>query len=293
MKKTYLLLLLSFFVLRAFAGDSTLTKFEIRPSATDTTIRNCGQALHLVVYNKSAKQGKLLLFMTGTGGIANKGPKDFFHTVVEQGYRLISISFIDTPAVAQVCHGDTIVKDSNCADEFRMRRMYGKDLDFNHINDGPHDAIVYRFVKLLQYLIKTDKDGNWGKYLDDNGNPKWSEIAVSGQSQGGGMAQYLGKHEMVYRVISFSGGWDFSGKDRIAHWYFSSNITPPDAWYGTYNVKEDAASLILQSYNALKIPKSHIYGLDLPVRDGRKAHTEGIGNPAYKQTWIEMLGKGN
>ncbi len=269
----------------------SLVSLKVIPSETDFSIVN-GNDPHLVMYYRKAKQGKLLLFMTGTGGFAAKGPADFYKTTIDQGYRLISLSYVDTPAVSQVCIDANLKQDSNCAEEFRMKRIYGKTGTFSLINDKKQDAMVNRLVKLLQYLAIHDKDGNWDKYLD-NGAPKWSEIAVSGQSQGGGMAEYLGKHEHVYKVISFSGGWDWAAKNRIAHWYYTSNVTPADSWYGTYNVNEPTAEVILQTYNALGIPKANIYALDLPVRSDRKAHVEGISNPAYKQKWIEMLGKGN
>src|SRR6185437_7064185 len=265
---------------------NAFTTFEIKPSETDASITS-EDVPHLVMFNPKAKQGKLLLFMTGTGGIANKGPKDFYNTVVEQGYVLISLSYIDVPAVAQICHDTNLDKDPNCADEFRMKRIYGTG-DFSLIDDKPQDAIVNRLTKLLVYLSAHHKEVDWTQYLD-NGQPKWSEIAVCGQSQGGGMAEYLGKHEVVYRVISFSGGWDWSAKDKIAKWYATSNKTPANAWYGTYNVKEATADVILKTYQALAMPATHIYGLDLPVRDVRKAHVEGVANPAYKPKWIEML----
>ena len=171
-------------------------------------------------------------------------------------------------------------------------RMYG-DKPFNLIKDESHDAIVKRFVKLLNYLIVNEPDANWGQYLDHE-KPKWNQIALAGQSQGGGMSEFLGQHEMVARVISFSGGWDYSAKGgKIANWYSKKNITPPDVWYGTYNVAEPTANVLLKTYQALLIPANHIYALNLPVREGKKAHTEGVGNPEYKSKWIEMLGKGN
>ncbi len=268
--------------------DGNYTRFEIKPSATDKTITN-GDDPHLVLYDKTAKQGKLMVFLQGTGGVAVNGPKDYFNTVLEQGYRLISLSYVDIPAVAQVCNGDNLAADSNCADEFRLKRIYGKG-SFSLINDQPQDAIVNRLLRLLQYLAINDKSGNWEQYLD-NGNLKWGEIAFSGQSQGGGMSEYIGKHQLVYKVISFSGGWDWSAKGRIANWYATPNVTPPDAWYGTYNVNEPTADVIMKHLNALGIPQGHIYAMHLPVRDGRTAHGEGIGNPAYKPKWIEMLGK--
>ena len=265
-------------------------EYQIKPSLTDKSITNA-DVPHLVLYDPKAKHGKLMVFLTGTGGIAAKGPRDYFNTAIEQGYRLISLSYLDEPAVAQICTGNNLDADPDCADEFRMKRIYGTGT-FSLISDQPQDAIVNRLIKLLQYLTLNDPGENWEQYLE-NDSLKWSEIAFSGQSQGGGMSEYIGKHQMVYKVISFSGGWDWSGERRIANWYATSNITPPDSWFGTYNVNEPTANVILKHYNALKIPPGHIYAFDLAVRDGGKAHGEGISNPAYKPKWIEMLGKGN
>lgn len=270
--------------------DSLYTVFKIKPSETDTSIKN-GDGPHLVVYDKKAKQGKLMIFLTGTGGVAVKGPHAYYQTVVEQGYRLISLSYIDVPAVAQVCTGDTLKNEPDCAAAFREKRIYGKG-SFPYIIDKPQDAIVNRLIKLLQYLSHHDKDGNWGQYLTGD-SLKWGEIAFSGQSQGGGMSEYIGKHEKVYKIISFSGGWDWSAKKKIANWYGTPDVTPHDAWYGTYNVNEPAAKYILAHLQAEEVPEGHTYGLDLPVRENMMAHSEGVANSAYKPKWIEMLGRGN
>jgi hypothetical protein len=262
----------------------------IEPSKTDSRIMEANTP-HFVAYNPSAKQGKLLLFLPGTGGIASKGPNDFFRTAIQQGYYVINLSYINTPAIAQICIGNTLSENSNCAEEFRIRRVYG-DNDFSLVTDEPHDAIINRLTKLLVYLSENDKKGKWNRYIKD-GKPKWEEIALAGQSQGGGMAAFIAKRERVARVIDFSGGWDFSANNKIADWYSKSSVTPPDRWFGTYHVKEPTAEIIIETYQALNIPKNHIYAFDLEVPDGAKAHSNGIRNVAYTDKWIALLGKGN
>ena len=263
---------------------------HIEPSKTDSTISEANSP-HLVVYNPEAKQGKLLFFMPGTGGIALKGPKKLFATAVNQGYHVINISYINTPAVAQICRGKVLAENSNCTEEFRTRRIYGNN-NFSLIDDAPQDAIVNRLTKLLIYLSEHDKTGNWDTYLE-NGAPKWSEIAVSGQSQGGGMAAFIAKEQLVSRVVDFSGGWDYSDKPKIAKWYYSPSVTPSDVWYGTYHVTEPAAKIIRESYEAMGIPENHIYPFNLPVPEGKKGHSNGVRNIGYVNDWIELLGKGN
>lgn len=286
------LLTLTVFFHYAFTAkfDTKYTRFEIKPSRTDTSIKNADEP-HLVLYNPKTTQGKLMVYLPGTGGIAAKGPEDYFNTVVEQGYRLISLSYNDEPSAAEVCNGRSLVEDSNCAEKFHWRRIYGEG-PFDKIKDQPQDAIIPRLVKLLKYLTEKDKKGNW-EYYFNNGKLRWGDIAFSGQSQGGGMAEFIAKHESVYKIISFSGGWDWSLDGRIANWYSSKNKTPPDVWFGTYNVKETNGGVLLKQYKATGIPNGHIYAFDLPVGKGTTPHTDGIRNLAYRPQWIEMLGRGN
>lgn len=297
MIKPFVLLLISNFVILTTISAQDPAQFPepnvvltIEPSKTDARI-TAADTPHFIVYDRAAKQGKLLLFLPGTNGIATRGPKNLFYTAVQQGYYVINLSYINTPAIARICKGPNLVANSDCAKEFRNRRVYG-DTTFTLINDAPYDAIVNRLTKLLVYLSKHDQKGNWDHYLE-NGKPKWEEIALAGQSQGGGMAAFIAKRKHVARVIDFSGGWDYSEKGRIADWYFESSVTPLDRWYGTYHVQEPTATTILETYRAMNIPRKNIYAFDLEVPKGKKAHSNGVRNEGYKDYWIAMLGKGN
>ena len=268
--------------------SETSIRFEIMPSATDPRIKEADTP-HAVSYNPGIKQGKLLLFIPGTGGDARKGPTAFFTTAIEQGYRVINLSYINTPAIIQICRNENLANCAECAELFRHYRIYG-DNNFSLVDDQPHDAIINRFTKLLKYLVEFDKPGNWGMYLE-NGTLKWDQIVFTGQSQGGGMAIYIAKKVVVAKVIAFSAGWDHANKDEIAKWYFNPGVTPSERLYGTYNVAEKMAKVIDETYRAMAIPDGHIHGLNLPF--AKKAHSDGVKNPAYKQIWIEMLGIGN
>ncbi len=281
--------------------DSTPYKIiEVHPSSTDPEITYWDTA-HVAYYDPAISNNKLMLWLTGTNGTTSNIPRDFFVTALEQGYRIIALSFISVPAVASICRGAYLDNNSDCAAEFRRRRIYG-DNDFSMIPDQPHDAIIPRFVKLLQYLSGADPDANWQLYLDEGMNkPQWSKIVISGQSQGGGMGQYIAQYEKLDRVISFSGGWDYSNSDskKIADWYFNENVTPMEKWYATYNVNENTANIIKEICIALQIPSAQVFALDKPLRDNSSLagksnpyHGDGLHNSAYRPVWIEMLGSG-
>jgi hypothetical protein len=265
-------------------------QLKIKPSKTDPAIKVFNSP-HLVLYDPTIKQGNLLLFLPGTNGEADKGPADFFAAAIQLGYRVISLSYIDTPAIWRTCTTERLAQNANCAEECRIKRIYGENTT-SLISDEPQDAIMNRFVKLLIYLENSDKKGNWGMYLENN-IPKWNQIAVTGQSQGGSMAAFIAKRELVARIISFSGGSDHSSKNKIAGWFFQKSVTPPDRWYGVYHVAEPTAAMIAKTYKAMGIPDDHIFPLNLEVRPGKKPHGEGITNIAYKRQWIELLGIGN
>lgn len=274
---------------------------KVRPSETNTAI-HAWDTVHIVYYDPQVKNNKILLWLTGTNGTTKNVPAAFFNTALEQGYKVVSLSFISMPAVAQVCVGTTLNGFSDCAAEFRRKRIYG-DNNFSLINDEPQDAIIPRFVKLLQWLVKHDAAGNWQQYLDASfTKPVWNKIAIAGQSQGGGMAQFIGKQETLARVISFSGGWDYadSKEKKIAGWYFNKNATALDNCYATYHIHEMAAIQLAEICTALQLPTGHVFALDKPLMSETNTvrnspnpyHGEGIRNITYRPIWITMLGSG-
>jgi hypothetical protein len=267
------------------AADSVRTTVE--PKTVDAHVTG-GLEPHVVAYDPQVADAELLVFLPGTGGHPEAGPKHFYDTVIEQHYRLISLSYIDDQAIAQICPGQ---RDASCSIKVRTKRTFGDDTT-DLIADTPADAIVTRLAELLAYLAKTQPNAGWDAYLD-HGAPRWSRIALAGQSQGGGMAELIAKRDAVARVLTFSGGWD-SGADAkdVAGWYSDKSVTPAERWFGTYNVAEEHAKAIARTYKALGIPAEHVFALDKPVPDGANPHPQGVVNPAYKPIWVEMLGDG-
>ncbi len=281
--------LLMLFTASASTAGAAGSMLTVKPSVTDARI-TASDFPHVVISGQAAKPGNVLLYLPGTGG-RPPGPLPFLNRAVERGYRVISLSYVDTPAVAQVCVGATLLGDPECARKFRQKRIYGDDATM-FISDSPQDSIMNRFEKLLRYLVAADPQGQWNQYLD-NDSPIWSRVAVAGQSQGGGMAEFIAQRQVVARVIAFSGGWDLSRPGEVAGWYFDKSVTPRDRWYGTYHVAEPTANLLSRTYTALGVPAEHTFALNLPVRRGMSAHVEGIANPAYQHVWDQLLGSGS
>jgi len=257
---------------------------DIAPALTDPRIR-ADEPPHYVAYARGPAPAPILVWLPGTGGHPHASA--FEDTALAAGYRVLALSYVDEPAVAQVCRGAALVTDRDCAAHFRRKRLFGDDVS-SLIADAPQDAIVSRLSMLLRYLARTDPAGDWQQYLQDE-QPRWDRIALAGQSQGGGMAAFLAKRQAVARVIVFSGGWDYSARGRIAAWYSEPSRTPPERWFGTYHASEPNAATIARTYEALGIPPAHQLRLNGEVRAGKTAHGEGASNPQYRELWLAML----
>ncbi|SHL76527.1 hypothetical protein SAMN05444360_104110 [Chryseobacterium carnipullorum] len=271
---------------------------HVKPSQADPSVYQWDHD-HIVYYDGAIKNNKVLLWLTGTGGTTRNVPAEFFKTALNQGYRIVALSFITDPGVSQICIGPKLDVDVNCAAKFRRQRIYG-DTSFPDIPDQYQDAIIPRLIKLFKYLSINDPGGQWSQYLNQStGRPAWSKIAVGGQSQGGGMAEFIAKNASVARVISFSGGWDYSNSrtKQIAGWYSQQFVTPLSNIYAAYHVKEIASQQLAAKCKAMRIPSGNLFVGNQNVSStninySNPYHVESLSNPVYKASWIKMLGSG-
>ena len=280
-------------------APSRLITYHIAPSTADPAIHRF-DAPHYVVFDSAARpDSPLLVFMPGTGG-RPQNASDFENFAARQGYRVIGLEYVDEPAVQQICPRNP---DPQCAEKVRRKRIYGDDAT-SLIDDTAEESITTRLTKLLMLLDREHPEQGWSRYLE-HGQPNWTRIAVSGLSQGAGMAAYIAQRTAVARVILFSSPWDSYGpRHTLAPWVTRGNgATPADRWYAAYHRRENTADLITHAYAALRIPPGHIHPLTLePARmaSANPYHASVVANgstprkpdgtPAYLDDWHAMLG---
>jgi hypothetical protein len=268
----------------------------IKPSDTDPAIKRFDR-VHYVLFNQATPPtANLLVFLPGTFG-KPPGPTAFLHAAADAGYRVISLDYNDEPAVNVYCPR----KAPACSSNFRRMRIYGDgiSIDPSFDNSGA-ESIVNRLVKLLMYLDREDPQQGWSSYLD-NGMPSWSRIALTGQSQGAGMAAYVAKGHTLARVILFSSPWDFvapNGKfQMMAPWLAMPAATPSERWFGGYHQREIEGDLLAKSFAALRIPPQNIRAYKGGLPASHKAgqdnpfHFEALTNPAYAEDRAFFLGR--
>ena len=103
------------------------------------------------------------------------------------------------------------------------------------------------------------------------------------------MAEFIAKTKKVNRIISFSGGTDYSKTGKIAQWYYSSSKTPSSRWFGVYHAEEHKADVLASSFSVMEIPADHTFVLDLEVPKKKDPKFQGVRNTAYRETWKTLL----
>jgi dienelactone hydrolase len=272
--------------------DSKVT-YYIKPSDTDSDILHFDMN-NVVLFTRLTKSQDLLVYLPGTNG-KPVAVMTFLEVAANSGFRVISLAYDDKPSVAQACFQDV---NPECDEQVRQKRIFGDDVTKN-IDDSGSEAIVNRLVKLLQKLQRDHSDQNWGAYLS-NGEPNWGRIVISGHSQGGGMAAFIGKQKSVARVVIFSGGWDAQEDDSFglplsptkpAAWLKRSSVTPIANWFAAYHEKEAMAERLALAYQLMGIPSGQIRTIQRAPHKGENFHTSVIRNEENWADWAFLIGR--
>ena len=278
-------------VLLTHPAAAAVKVYELKPP-TGALAGDFDAPSYALIDPTKAADAPLVVFLPGTGG-RPRNVAALLGVVVGQGYRAIGLEYDDEPAVSQVCPKDP---DPDCSERFRQMRVDGTG-GSGAVHNPPAEAITARLVALLRRLDADNPGEGWGRYLDGD-QPRWSEIVVSGLSQGAGMAAYIAKHHAVRRAVLFSSPWDTTGLDRRpAPWLSGPSATPPERWWAEYHRRELTVGLIRNAYAALRIPPDHVLVFDHEAPAGAAArspnpnHGMTVKDETYAPQWRILYGK--
>ena len=206
------------------------------PPPTSTTQSNITAAV-----DNAASKG-LVVFLPGT----YLQPSDYSHIVAEfshHGFHALGL-FYPSAEGQNGCgasRASAHPTDLNCTATERFKVLTGAD-NGGHTNITAADSIVNRVAKALAFLGPP-----WSDYLDaETKAVRWSDVIISGHSNGADHAGFLSKNFNVSRALMFAGPNDNVGARGLdlyyppAPWVFrnwTSNVTgqtatPPGRLYG-------------------------------------------------------------
>jgi hypothetical protein len=234
----------------------------IRADLTDPAIdyeavNNVQQAEHYVWLAAPGRPDpKLLVFMPGT---LNR-PID--NQLVQQeaaslGYDVIGLMYQNNVGVDNICR-NLVNRPTHpdCSGDTRLEILTGDNYAQSKVDVSPANSIDHRLTALLEYLSDDRKfpGEKWSGYLevgsDGKRTPKWSQIAVAGQSQGAGQAALIGKLREVARVVMFSGPPDERIPGEVDSWV-AIGVTPADRYFALYHENDHLVRGIRANLTAL------------------------------------------
>ncbi|MHA2365819.1 MAG: BPSS1187 family protein [Candidatus Hodarchaeales archaeon] len=212
------------------SNDNSNIILQIQPNVTDPMIDGLSFN-NYVVLNKSVTSKNILwIHFSGAGG----NPVDytlFLQEAANQGYHTIGLGWESRYSLNLNCLSDP---DLSCYDYIRLEIYDG--INRTHkcdVSDNPANSILNRLIKILIYLDEQYPNDGWEKYLDSESYPKWSNIALSGHSFGGGQAGIISQMYSVARVVFFAAPEDWNAmQEEYANWINQSFATPSERMYG-------------------------------------------------------------
>jgi len=238
----------------ASAEPAPLVPRIIAPQATDPAIDwvpavNPQFNHHYVWLDPSAPpRSKLFVFLAGTGA-RPRGYQLVQQEAARLGYYVIGLMYKNNVAVGDACPG---TPDPDCSGNMRLEIIDGVDRS-SFVDVNPANSIDNRLTKLLLYLDAQYPEERWSRFLKD-GEPKWSQIAIGGHSQGAGQAALIGKIRHVNRVVMFSGPRDRRSPDLVDAW-ISIGETPAANYFGLFHQRDDLVSAIIANFGGFDMDR--------------------------------------
>lgn len=270
----------------------TVETHALAPSDTDPALSSSERPHHWAEPTGTAV-GKLFVFFPGTGA----APEDYRHLLrnaAAGGYHALGLTYVNDQALIELCPGSD---DPDCHEHVRREVIFGEDTT-ELVEVGPADSIQNRLVRALEHL-------GWHGFLEA-GQPRWSDIAVAGHSQGGGHAAMIASTYPVHRAVLFAA-------TEPAAWTLRPTATLPDRLWAFAHTEDRLTTGVQRSWQNLGIPGeptlvdgsappfggSHRLLSSLPFVDGQSAHNAPVvdfatpfdgDQPRYRDVWCHVIG---
>ncbi len=187
-----------------------VTVHAIRPTPVDPLVTGPDSPNLAMVGRASHFNGRLLVFLPGTGGQPGCCQL-FLRAAVSLGYHAIGLTYNNQTAVGARC-----LNDLSCFGTVRRNEFDGADPSA-FISLPARDGIEHRLASLLSYLAAHYPREGWRHFLAHR-LPNWRLIVMSGHSQGGGEAAFIGTIKPLRGVVSLSSPPDTNLSHIAATW---------------------------------------------------------------------------
>mgnify|MGYP001168933822 FL=1 len=204
----------------AEAGSTgELIQYVISGNEADPRVSSGVAPNYVYLDTRVAPQNRLLVHLPGSFGNPSKAQR-FLEVAAGTGVHVVGLKYNNSPTIGALCRN----QPPSCYETVRLDIIYGNGMRI----DEAH-SIVSRLSYLLSVLDERAPEEGWGQFLDGDA-PRWSKIALSGHSQGGGHAALIARDHVLDRVILFNSPTD-AGNGLPVPWLLEPHLTPDASYF--------------------------------------------------------------
>jgi hypothetical protein len=264
-------------------GQNPLKVYEVKAYTTDPAISK-ESGTHLCYTNTDVTSRKTLVLHLIDNTESTKSIQYFPKMAANNGFNVIVLDYKNDIAANKACKNSD---DPNVFENFRKEIIEGRDYSA-FVNVDSVNSINNRVIKLLKYLHKTHPKEGWNIFFTGN-VINWTNIIVSGHSQGGGTAAVIAQYNRVKRVLLFAAPSDYSDYyKKHAKWTYRAHITPASDYYAFSALYDRQVDFSIQYQQWINLGLKE-FGDTLSV--DRKTYLEKNSHMLYtKQSVFGMVG---
>ena len=207
---------------------------EIRSNVTDPNIA-IETYKHNIFYNPTATDYKTLLVHLPGSFDAPLNTQLFPSYAANWGFHAIGLRYKNSVAAKSACEDS---EDPNCFANYRKEIIEGVDVS-DKVDVDSDNSIENRLLKLIIHLHSENPNDGWGEFIA-NGELAWGKIIISGHSQGGGHAAYIGLSKPLKRILMFASPNDYSKHfDAPASWPSTTPTADISGYYAFGSLNDD------------------------------------------------------
>jgi hypothetical protein len=248
--------------------DPKLHEFVLDPHELDPSVKDSLETEYADLDTRAAPLGKLVIFL---GGYTNPPVawRDHGKKLAEFGFHAV------LPAYNNRWSGCT---GADCDRNTRWEALVGEDVS-SAIVASRADSAEGRVVTILKHLATADPGGDWGYYLDAEGNLLYDRAIIAGISHGAASTGVYASRRGFFRAVMHSGGWGNPG---------ANPLTPVSEWFGFAHTADDSFDPIVKSWDDAKMlgSRTSIDGQSPPYGGAHKLITSEASDYPHGSTAV-------
>jgi hypothetical protein len=202
-------------------ANPSLHSFRFRPSEADPMASRRDETQAALLDTRAPQlRGKLVVTLSGVGGAP--GPMNVANFAAGLGFHVFAVAYENSV-------NPSTQNNPRFFGDMRFEQFDGMDRG-NAVTVARPDCVEVRVQKALALLKTRDPGGDWGYYLDGEGQVRWSDVIFMGHSHGASSAAAYAKIRRVWRAISLAGPRDTNPV--VATWLSQPSATPIERYFG-------------------------------------------------------------